>query len=302
MANILPFLDSSPWYNMIDFNRPWDHPRNAPIFRISMPCLLNPAVDEKADERGFALSHYAGNSQLFGVNSSFKLEDLPLGMSGTVLAGEIAEDVKAWGGPGNWRDPAAPLNSGPNSFGRYTRDGASLLMADGSVRFVANGADTAMVRPAHKPTRDGRRNPSYSLEHRMLRPDLRAMVQVDNNGRIVALWVPSFGDKFAEEKTTLQDDDFKLFGVMHDLEFLSAVAGREISDAALDHLAGLRKLKSLKAWGSFSDRGLEHLEVLTNLKLLDLKSYSPAMTAAGISRLRTALPECDVPDWRQPME
>ena len=149
MANMLPLLDSSPWYNMIDFNRPWDHPRNAPIFRISMPCFLNPAIDEKADERGFALSHYAGNSQLFGVNSSFKLEGLPLGMSGTVLAGEIAEDFKAWGGPGNWRDSAAPLNSGPNSFGRYTRDGASLLMADGSVRFVANGADTSTVRPAH---------------------------------------------------------------------------------------------------------------------------------------------------------
>src|SRR5690242_3570343 len=42
----LPFLDASPWYNMIDLDFDWDHPRNAPISRHVISCYLNPGIDD----------------------------------------------------------------------------------------------------------------------------------------------------------------------------------------------------------------------------------------------------------------
>ena len=61
-------------------------------------------------------------------------------------------------------------------------------------------------------------------------------------------------------------------------------------------LAPLQKLTmlSLKNCNSLGDAGLEHLQTLTNLKLLGLRDTQ--VTAAGVAKLQQALPNCKV-EW-----
>jgi prepilin-type processing-associated H-X9-DG protein len=289
-ASIVPFVDSSPWYDMIDFRHTWDDPRNIPAFRFRMGFLLIPGVDETTDRNGFALSHYASNRQVLGQNRSLGIADLPLGSSHTVLAGEIAEDFQPWGQSGNGRDPEASMNSGPDSFGRYTGDGANLLMADGSVRFVANQGNTAPRNRSRRPTRISGRNPEYFRAERMLRSGLRALVQIDSDGNDVAVWVPW---AYIGDEMTVTDDDLKLFIPMTNLDALFIRSGAGFSDTGLEHLAGLKKLQVLEIHNSsITDRGLRHLEALTKLKVFQLSATE--VTDDGVSRLKAVLPNCDV--------
>ncbi len=68
-----------------------------------------------------------------------------------------------------------------------------------------------------------------------------------------------------------------------------------ITDLLAKNLAELKRLKRLSLVGaSLSDAGIRHLEGLTNLTALDLRKTKAS--AAGIDRLRQALPTCRI-EW-----
>jgi prepilin-type processing-associated H-X9-DG protein len=145
-THLLPYLEQDNLARMIDLNRPWDDPGNAPAFKFQLKTFQNPRVGDVTDHDGFALSHYAGSVEVFGGGRAVRLEDLPRGRGNTILAAEVAGDYRPWGYPANWRDPSAELNSGPNSFGGPSGRGAQVLYADGSVRFVLKGENPASRR------------------------------------------------------------------------------------------------------------------------------------------------------------
>jgi hypothetical protein len=151
MSSILPQADNAHLYLQIDFNRPWDDPVNIPYFRTEIQEYLNPSVSTKFDATGLALSHYAGNSNVFGDNSSTELSQIRDGLAQTILVGEEAGNYRAWGFPGNWRDPAKGINTGPDSFGRPTGDGAIFLFADGRTQFLSNKTDPKILRALSTP-------------------------------------------------------------------------------------------------------------------------------------------------------
>lgn len=148
---ILPFVYSGYLeFGMIDAALPWDHPRNAAYFERFVPAYLNPGLGMLRDPRGFAPSHYAGNSQLWnGEIRAFG--DVIDGTSNTIMAGEVAGEFKPWGDPTNLRDPATGLNRSLDGFASPSETGVVVVFMDGSVDFISNDIDPRVLKALSTP-------------------------------------------------------------------------------------------------------------------------------------------------------
>lgn len=149
--SITPYLDCSPFYNEVDSHVPWNHERNVEKFKTRFPVYQNPSNPDIRCEDGFPYAHYAGNSNLFQSNSSFRFEDCTDGTSNTLMVGDIKEGLKAWGTPGNVRDPALGLNNGPNTFGSPHTGIVQFLLMDGSVRAISADIDIKILKALGTP-------------------------------------------------------------------------------------------------------------------------------------------------------
>jgi type II secretory pathway pseudopilin PulG len=149
---LLPYIDRTDVYKKIEFNVPWTDPRNLAPLQTQILDYLAPGIDQKKDASGYALSHYAGNSHVFGKNTMYRFRDFQSGASSAMLAGEAAGNFKPWGHPENWRDPAQGFNTGPDSFGRPSSPGVNILMADGAVRFMSSNQDPEVLKALANPT------------------------------------------------------------------------------------------------------------------------------------------------------
>ncbi len=148
---LLPYVEQVSVYNQVDFNVPWDDPKNRGPMQTKIACYLAPGINETQDAAGYALSHYAGNSYLFPQNRAMHIRDITDGSSLTILAGEAAGNFLPWGHPGNSRDPGNGIQAGPDSFGRPGSPAAGILMCDGSVRFFNKDVDPAVLKALATP-------------------------------------------------------------------------------------------------------------------------------------------------------
>ncbi len=153
-ARLLPYLDQKELHTQIAFELPWDHPRNAPAFRVKVQAFLYPSDHVPAEVGGFAATHYAGNVHVLGGDVGRTLRNITDGTSNTILAGEAAGNFKPWGYPANWRDPGRGLNRSPDGFGApvsRTHRVVNLLMADGSVRPLSDDTAPAVLKALATP-------------------------------------------------------------------------------------------------------------------------------------------------------
>lgn len=150
---LLPFVDQAPLYNTIDFHVPWTDPANTGRFQYPVQSYLNPAIAGQTDAAGYALSHYAGNSQLLLPNGETGLPDITDGTSNTILVGEVAAGFKPWGDPGNVRDPADGLLHDENTFGTVDlqRGTVDFLMGDGAVIPISTSIDPEVLKALATP-------------------------------------------------------------------------------------------------------------------------------------------------------
>lgn len=151
-THILPYIPYST--QGIDKDRPWNSPENRKYFQCVLPPFINPEfrTPPLEDGNGYGLSHYAANSRVMSANKSMTFAELKHGASNTIVIGEVNAGFKPWGHPVNWRDPAAGLNRGANTFGGPANTGGTMfVMADGSVRFIGNGVDPAVLRTLADP-------------------------------------------------------------------------------------------------------------------------------------------------------
>ncbi len=150
MTSLLPYLGYTEIYTSIDLSKPWNDDANSAAMSRTIPTFLIPSAPHEPTGRGLATAHYSGVGGLiqteqgllptgiFDKNSPVRIEEVSDGMSQTLIAGEIARALPAWGDPENWRTIEGPLNKRLSSFGNAAGTGAHFLLGDGNVRFFSN--------------------------------------------------------------------------------------------------------------------------------------------------------------------
>lgn len=151
VTHLGPYVDGSPVYSQLDMKEPWDSPRNQPSFRVPLRWVQNPSVPEQMDAQGYALAHYAGNSQVFRKNESIRLGDMTDGPSSTIVVGDVSAGFQPWGSPDNTRDPALGFGKTPTQMGSYHYGICHVLLGDGSVRAISLQINPATLQALATP-------------------------------------------------------------------------------------------------------------------------------------------------------
>jgi prepilin-type processing-associated H-X9-DG protein len=146
---LLPYLS---YYQFPQTDLLWNHPDSTAIFRTPIPEFYNPTLvgADQFDKDGFALIHYAGNSNVLERESKPERLHIDKDGSNTILLGEVNGNFQPWGKPGNLRDPAAGINTPGGFGGAEGSGGAQFLMLDGSVRFVSKDVDPEVLKALAK--------------------------------------------------------------------------------------------------------------------------------------------------------
>lgn len=150
-TRLIPNMESSPMYSMIDFDQPWDAPVNRKWFCRNLPYYQNPAIGEQFDADGYGLGHYALNQRVMFRNGALTFKEITDGASHTLMIGEISAGFQPWAKPGNFRDPAAGLSGTPENFGGRFPEGVQFVMADGSVRTLSRDIDPDVLKALATP-------------------------------------------------------------------------------------------------------------------------------------------------------
>lgn len=154
MTGLLPFIECSRIYEMRDLNKRWDSQENEAGFRYDIPFYVNYNVEPQPWKVGKpGAAHFAGNSQVIQATTGRSFPEMPKGSSNLIFAGEVSSGFKAWGDPSNTRNSADGLGNGPYQFGSVIgkKEGAMLLMADGSVKFISYNTETATLEAMSSP-------------------------------------------------------------------------------------------------------------------------------------------------------
>lgn len=141
-SSFQPYLDSFPWYHMVDFHRPWDDPQNIDLFLNwhQWPVFTDPSIGTSLSPDGLQLNPVAANQNLMYRNSSVGFDDIP-DKAGTLLLADAYGDWIPVGYPFGWRDVALGLHMSPQGFGNSVREGTHTVLVDGSVRYFSKETD-----------------------------------------------------------------------------------------------------------------------------------------------------------------
>jgi prepilin-type processing-associated H-X9-DG protein len=144
---MLPYLEQGALFNQYNMNEPWDGPTNSQI-----SSTIIPTYDSPTDAAVGATADYlivAGPETIFDAAKPAKMAEIVDGTSNTILVVESVGSGIGWSEP---RDLSLAnldltINGTPgNSIRSGNAQGASVLFADGSVRFLKNGTDPQVLR------------------------------------------------------------------------------------------------------------------------------------------------------------
>jgi len=146
-------------------DKPWDDPLNEEFVRRRMVLFQNPLVEQLVGEHGYPATHFVGmagvgadapalptghpRAGVFGYDRQTRQKDITDGVANTILIVGVNNQLGSWaaGGRASIRPlTRAPYVNGPDGFGTGRKDGMSVLMADGSVRFLSANTDPRIVR------------------------------------------------------------------------------------------------------------------------------------------------------------
>jgi prepilin-type processing-associated H-X9-DG protein len=143
MMFIYNYIESSPLYSDTEFNVNWEQSLNRYRFMFHLPTYMNPRHSFHFTDDGVGITDYHANPALLHRGSKITYVDIKSGLSQTWLAGEIAGNQTPFAYPYNWRELTS-ISSGPDSMGGWT-DGGNFVFADGSVQFLSNKIDSAVL-------------------------------------------------------------------------------------------------------------------------------------------------------------
>jgi hypothetical protein len=145
---LLPYVEAQPVYDGLHLDKPWNDPVNRAPAGVSLRWFVNPRLDAPREEDGFALQHYAANSQVFRPDKTWTLEEISTrdGLTNTIFFGEIANHFQPWAAPGSLRDPAKGFGNGPDQFGIPGSGPIAFAFGDGSARAINRDIDPQVLK------------------------------------------------------------------------------------------------------------------------------------------------------------
>ena len=148
----------------LDFNKPWDDPSNVPIVVTQLDVFTNPGIGP-GKSGDYPVTHYIGLAGLgadgpllpaqspragvFAYDRATASREITDGLSNTAMVSEASKDFGPWaaGGRGTIRPLIAkPCINGPDGIGGPYRGGCFMGFADGSVHFIAEKSDPAVIQ------------------------------------------------------------------------------------------------------------------------------------------------------------
>jgi len=148
---ILPYLDEKVIYDQYDFDEPWNGPGNGQLTREAPWPYRCPMQEVREDASPGMTSYLAvvGPRTAWSGAKSAKLDDFSDGASNTILLAEVCNSGVNWLEP---RDlhvvqmaPGVNANAGQGISGQHVLDGANVLFADGSVRFLSTAISAEAI-------------------------------------------------------------------------------------------------------------------------------------------------------------
>ncbi len=147
---ILPYIEQQELYNQYNFDEPWDGPNNRKLIDKMPPVYGFPGPDGPPAGKGQASYFvFTGPSTAVGAGEESGVRNITDGTSNTILAVEARREIP-WTKPEDIPfDPGRPLPE----IGGYIPEGADVLFADGSVRFIKKTINPMVFKALI--TRDG---------------------------------------------------------------------------------------------------------------------------------------------------
>jgi type II secretory pathway pseudopilin PulG len=160
IVSILPFLDQSPLFDVIDQEQGWKDDDNADWTSREIPSLVNPQVADAAT----GVTHYVGiagigkdaatlpvndkKAGVFGYNRKLRFRDVKDGASNTIGVTEASKGYGSWGAGGKPTIRSLtkkPYINGPDGIGSPFPGGMNAMLLDGSVRFISENIDPTVM-------------------------------------------------------------------------------------------------------------------------------------------------------------
>jgi hypothetical protein len=175
---LLPFVDLLPVHEQYDFNRRFDHNKNAKTVALILPIYICPSQPDrgKVDNR-YGPNHYAGSAGTIpGVNdgvlfplSSVRFAELTDGASNTIATGELAHEFGGWArGAINAGSGGGGGGGGGGSGGGGSGGGGGQGFARGVMRWwkaAPNCAQPGMNPPKTNCSNSAERRFQFSSAH-----------------------------------------------------------------------------------------------------------------------------------------
>lgn len=157
-ALILPYVEQNNLSSRIDFDFPYDHPRNASVATVDLPLYLCPTAISRTQTRE-GRSDYGGlfgqrittrnntNNGVYVYDEPFRFHDILDGLTNTLAIAEDTRGVDAqWINGRNIFEQSGGINDpkawiGDNEIRSHHVDGAMTLFCCGRVAFLSNSTD-----------------------------------------------------------------------------------------------------------------------------------------------------------------
>jgi hypothetical protein len=146
-------------------DRGWSDPANDRFVRRRIEEFQNPSTPTLVGPAGHPVSHFAGmagvgadapeleathpRAGIFGAGRTTRVEDVKDGLGSTLMVAGVQDGFDSWGASGLATVralTAEPYFGGPDGLGTGEQGGMTVLMADGSVRFLSADADPLLMR------------------------------------------------------------------------------------------------------------------------------------------------------------
>lgn len=147
------------------WDQPWHDPLNDRFVRQQRDLFLNPLLSQRVGSDRYPATHFVGvagvgadapqlpvdhpRAGIFGIDRITREKDIRDGLAETMMVAGVSERLGSWAaaGPPSMRAfTQEPYIEGPDGFGTGQAEGMSVLMADGSVRFLNQNTDPAIIR------------------------------------------------------------------------------------------------------------------------------------------------------------